>query len=377
MDSKKLLDIIKDDKSFEFYEWLKDGGDRNSMIYRKSLIEHALFHEAFGCVTFLLLWGVDCTSLKENAGLFKILESDETFSRMLREIEGKVPRSSNTNIQYMIDELSRSILGTFPLSHRDTFSFENNGVNTLYCGLHNFEYANWDFLMESVSEALQCDKTTPGKFAMVVSAITRGEAEDEERFSERITGFLVLREAPYHELSRLLAEVESNKDELLIGVHSSEAESALWNDNVGYDVGKRFLESMKAVIMNSKMKVTFKANHSFEDISSWSHDLYRWSMNFKAINGVYPNILLASGITYSRIDMVANSNGQQKIKNPEGENPDGFVAMSGFSTPDFTLEFCIDDRLEANQVKLIFDHGPGGGGEPVDGYEDHLDAVAG
>lgn len=55
MNSEELLQIIKNDESFKLYEWLKDGGDRNTMIERKSLIEHALIHEAFGCVTFLLL----------------------------------------------------------------------------------------------------------------------------------------------------------------------------------------------------------------------------------------------------------------------------------------------------------------------------------
>lgn len=316
--------------------------------------------------------------MKENAELFKILENDPTFSRMVSEIEGKVPRNSNSNIQFMIDELSRSILGNFPLSHRDTFSFQNKGINSLYCGLHNFEYANWDFLMDSVSAALECGKSTPGKFAMVVSAVTRGEAEDEERFSERLTGFLVLREATYDALPGILAEVEKNQDELLIGVHTSDTESALWNDNGAFDIGSRFLESMKTAISSYvKPKVTFKSEHTFENMNSWSHDLFRWTMNFKQIHGVFPNILLASGITYSRIDLVANSNSKEKIKNPEGENPESFVAMSGFSTPDFTLEFCLDDRLEPNRVKLIFDCGPGGGGEPVDGYEDFMDAVAG
>lgn len=110
----------------------------------------------------------------------------------------------------------------------------------------------------------------------------------------------------------------------------------------------------------------FKTNHKFSDITSWSHELNSWAQNFKARHHVFPNILIASSETYNRIDMVANSNGQEKIRNPEGKPAVAFVSMSGFRGQDYELAFCIDDQLDRDRVKLIFDSDPGGDGEPIE-----------
>lgn len=114
---------------------------------------------------------------------------------------------------------------------------------------------------------------------------------------------------------------------------------------------------------------TFKTSHTFENMTNWSHDLNQWVSRFKASNGVYPNILLASGRTYSKIDLVANSNSRHRIKGESGDIPANPVALTGFQGPGYDLHFCLDDDLETNQIKLIFDHGSGGGGEDIEGLD--------
>ena len=105
---------------------------------------------------------------------------------------------------------------------------------------------------------------------------------------------------------------------------------------------------------------SFKTSQSFENMMNWSHDLHLWVSRFKASNGVYPNILLASGKSYSRIDLVTNSNSRNKIKSEAGDVSEKPVALTGFEGPNYSLRFCVDDELELNHIKLIFDYGSGG-----------------
>jgi hypothetical protein len=211
---------------------------------------------------------------------------------------------------------------------------------------------------------------------MIVSVLLKKDIDDLPPTSERIYSFLSLRQIPGEELDRVLDAIKGNKDELFIGIHFSD-DPLIENLDVGLDLSQRFYKCMKEVMENKKRSVTFRSKHKFTNIALWSHDLNRWVKQFKEVHGVYPNILLASDSTYARIDMVANTNGRDNIRNPDGEIAEKFASMSGFQGKGYSLDFCIDDRLDVDMVKLIFDSDPGGGGEPVFDDQDFFDAVAG
>jgi hypothetical protein len=84
---------------------------------------------------------------------------------------------------------------------------------------------------------------------------------------------------------------------------------------------------------------------------------------FKERYGVFPGILLASTATYSRIDMIANARGKEKLIGAAGQvaPEDEFISMSGFQGSGYTLDFCIDDGPGVDTVRLIYDSDPDGG----------------
>ncbi len=357
MKQLELLEILKTNQMISLLEWLKQGGDYNSKIRRKTLLEHALINKAHDCANVLLLWGANGSGLKD------LLKEQDDFLKMIEDTV-VYSRSSNFRIQLVLDELSSMILGKKPFSYRDVMSFDGDQRKLLFCGLHHFEYVDWDFLTISVKDSFKCN-TGIGKFALVVSAVMRSKMGELPPVSERITAFLKFQEVPAENLQDVLDEMIADEDELYIGTHYSEYPSIIPVGDEALDISSQFFDSMKDAICAHKAPVTFKSTHTFANIVNWSHELHRSVTEFKSRNGVYPNIVLAAGITYSRIDLVANSNGSANIKGGDGNVPLEPVPLCGFQGPDYCLEFCVDDRLELNVIKLIFDHGPGGGGEPI------------
>ena len=102
---------------------------------------------------------------------------------------------------------------------------------------------------------------------------------------------------------------------------------------------------------------------AFNNLISWDHQLNSWVKEFKAQHGYFPNIALASTETYGRIDLVVNASGKDHLRNAAGENaPEAeFVSMNGFQGEGYELDFCMDDNLGLDSVKLIYDSDPDGG----------------
>ncbi|MES2528696.1 MAG: hypothetical protein V4598_16550 [Bdellovibrionota bacterium] len=108
---------------------------------------------------------------------------------------------------------------------------------------------------------------------------------------------------------------------------------------------------------------SLKTSHTFQNITEWSHDLNKWVYLFKTIHGIYPTILLAADRTFTKIDMIANTNSRHKIKGASGNCPDRPVRMIGFQGANYELKFCVNESLEVNKINLIFEFDSGDDGE--------------
>lgn len=108
-----------------------------------------------------------------------------------------------------------------------------------------------------------------------------------------------------------------------------------------------------------------RRSYHFESWKGWDHQIHLSVLDFFNAFKVYPNILLANSITFSRMDIVAD---KEKIEGPEGKAVGKYevVSMGGFSTEDYALEFCFEEKLSDKSFSLIYDADPNGdGGEPV------------
>ena len=101
----------------------------------------------------------------------------------------------------------------------------------------------------------------------------------------------------------------------------------------------------------------------FNNLISWDHQLNAWVKDFKTEHGYFPNIALASTETYARIDLIVNARGKDHLRNPKGESAstEEFVSMNGFKGEGYELDFCMDENLGVNSVRLIYDSDPDGG----------------
>lgn len=108
----------------------------------------------------------------------------------------------------------------------------------------------------------------------------------------------------------------------------------------------------------------FRKTFIFGSWKGWDHQIHLSVLAFKNSFGVYPNIFVANSVTFSRMDIVANKN---NIQGSEGKAVGKYetVILSGFSSEDYELEFCLDSKLSDKTYFLIFDSDPSDGGEPV------------
>lgn len=97
----------------------------------------------------------------------------------------------------------------------------------------------------------------------------------------------------------------------------------------------------------------------------WDDEIHAAVEAFRARHGLTPNILLASSVTFARIDLVAK---KQRLVDAEGRRPDEheYAPVSSFAGADYVLEFCLDERLPSSALVLVHDDGGSGEGEPVD-----------
>ena len=108
----------------------------------------------------------------------------------------------------------------------------------------------------------------------------------------------------------------------------------------------------------------------FSNYADWADTLYLKIMDFKEARGVYPNIMLAQKSTYDKIDEAAK-NEQDSVEwtGDEDEKPEQFDGgLSGFSTQNFRVEFCLDveNELQEDEFLLVYDEAPTFDGEDIE-----------
>ncbi|MBF0105472.1 MAG: hypothetical protein HQM16_09115 [Deltaproteobacteria bacterium] len=109
-----------------------------------------------------------------------------------------------------------------------------------------------------------------------------------------------------------------------------------------------------------------KKTHSIENWKSWDHEIHHAILAFHSHYSFYPNIMLASDITYNRINIAAK---KEDVKNDKGEKPDPnmYINLSAFAYKDYHLDFCVDNNLGDKVFSLVYDSEPDGDGdgEPI------------
>lgn len=101
----------------------------------------------------------------------------------------------------------------------------------------------------------------------------------------------------------------------------------------------------------------------------WDHAVFDGAERFKALYGVYPNIMQANQHTWDIIDDAANALGADGIMaESEESEPDetGIRRITAFHTEDFIIEFCLDPSIADESFLLIYDESPTFDGENAD-----------
>lgn len=156
----------------------------------------------------------------------------------------------------------------------------------------------------------------------------------------------------------------------LAGGYQTPLEKVLKLHQTTYELAAKYSRVQKKKTLKIlRQKVTF------DDLTNWDETINDCAYNFKDHYGVFPNILLASQSTYRKIDIIANNTNKDRIQSDDGKAPmlDEFATLGGLCTPDYSLDFCIDDKLPENTIQLICDSDPDGEDESYDDeeYFDH------
>jgi len=117
-----------------------------------------------------------------------------------------------------------------------------------------------------------------------------------------------------------------------------------------------------------------------EDYGAWDHTINRHALEFFVSYSIYPNILLASKTTWDTIDSVANQLHPENISHSGMEigesEPDGSLRyISSFVTETYSLEFCLDEKVNEGYFVLVHDEHPTFDGEPVEKEREASEAV--
>ena len=109
-----------------------------------------------------------------------------------------------------------------------------------------------------------------------------------------------------------------------------------------------------------QIPIYFEKKNTFHELIFWADELDKNVHSFNAKYGYFPNLMLANSLTYTRIDLVANTH-QEKIRGQAGDTPDKFVGLTGFHGKDYELDWCVEDKLGDLEYVLIYDSDPNGG----------------
>ncbi|GHV93342.1 hypothetical protein AGMMS50268_38450 [Spirochaetia bacterium] len=113
--------------------------------------------------------------------------------------------------------------------------------------------------------------------------------------------------------------------------------------------------------MQEESKV-FKEFGFFGDYSKWADVINKKATAFYTLYRVHPNILLASGATFDKIDDFLRLHPENLVYGGEGTAPT-FDGLSSFVGADYELEFCLDADQKDHYFILIYDAAPDFDGE--------------
>ena len=111
-----------------------------------------------------------------------------------------------------------------------------------------------------------------------------------------------------------------------------------------------------------------RRTYQLKSWKGWDHQIHFSILDFRNTFEIYPNILQANPVTFSRMDVAANSIDKDKIRGPQGQAAGKyqFISISGFCSDNYDLRFCIDRKLPNQSYVLFYDADPDGdGGEPI------------
>ena len=108
-----------------------------------------------------------------------------------------------------------------------------------------------------------------------------------------------------------------------------------------------------------------------DDYTIWDDILDEHAEKFRKKWSIYPNIALSAKETWEQIDAAANFLHPENIGRPaavlvSGEIAPDFCPLSGLSTKDYHIEFCIDEKGASDYITLLFDEAPTFDGETVE-----------
>jgi hypothetical protein len=110
--------------------------------------------------------------------------------------------------------------------------------------------------------------------------------------------------------------------------------------------------------------MVFKEFGVIGDYSRWADTINERVQRFFALYKVHPNILLASGATFDKIDTYLKQHPENLVFSGEGYPPP-FDGLSSFTGEDYELEFCLDLDQRENYFILVYDETPDFDGENI------------
>jgi hypothetical protein len=123
-----------------------------------------------------------------------------------------------------------------------------------------------------------------------------------------------------------------------------------------------------APLKNSIMIGVLKLAGMISDFSVWDDTIHSYVKKFHEQYNVFPNILLANEFTFRKMEFRALMH-PERLTDCDGENVKissvPFTGISSFEANDYSLDFCMDNKLPEGMLMLVFDAAPEFDGEPI------------